>query len=56
MTVALASALVDREQVEQALDSGAAAERFGHMVNALGGPADFVENPRAAGRIRDPAR
>src|SRR6478752_2252554 len=45
VTVALASALVPREQVERALDSGAAAERFAHMVNALGGPADFVENP-----------
>jgi thymidine phosphorylase len=28
----------------QALESGAAAERFGRMVRALGGPADFVEN------------
>jgi thymidine phosphorylase len=27
----------------QALESGAAAERFGRMVKALGGPADFVE-------------
>ena len=27
----------------KALDSGAAAERFGRMVAALGGPADFVE-------------
>jgi thymidine phosphorylase len=30
-----------------ALDSGAAAELFGKMVTALGGPADFVENPGA---------
>lgn len=29
------------------LDSGAAAETFGRMVAALGGPADFVENPGA---------
>ncbi|ORE91637.1 thymidine phosphorylase [Aurantimonas sp. 22II-16-19i] len=27
----------------RALDSGAAAERFGRMVTRLGGPADFVE-------------
>jgi thymidine phosphorylase len=46
VTVALAAALVDRDEVERALDSGAAAERFAHMVNALGGPADFVENPQ----------
>jgi thymidine phosphorylase len=46
VTVALAAALVDREQVERALDSGEAAERFAHMVNALGGPADFVERPQ----------
>ncbi len=30
-------------RVERALDSGAAAERFGRMVVALGGPADLVE-------------
>lgn len=29
--------------VAKALDSGAAAEHFQHMVSALGGPADFVE-------------
>jgi len=45
VTIALAAALVDRGQAEQALDSGAAAEVFGRMVNALGGPADFLENP-----------
>ena len=28
----------------EALDSGRAAESFGRMVTALGGPADFVEN------------
>lgn len=31
--------------VEQALASGAAAERFARMVAALGGPADLVEHP-----------
>jgi thymidine phosphorylase len=30
-------------RVRRALESGAAAERFGRMVAALGGPADFVE-------------
>ncbi|MBE2318321.1 thymidine phosphorylase [Solirubrobacter sp. CPCC 204708] len=34
-----------RSQVEETLSSGAAAERFGAMVAALGGPADFVEQP-----------
>ncbi len=29
----------------EALDSGAAAERFARMVAELGGPADFVERP-----------
>ncbi|MGH6946483.1 MAG: thymidine phosphorylase [Kiloniellales bacterium] len=32
-----------RKQAEAALESGKAAERFGRMVAALGGPADFVE-------------
>ncbi len=31
------------EKAETALTSGAAAERFGTMVTALGGPADFIE-------------
>src|SRR5262249_47566102 len=31
--------------VERALDSGAAAARFGRMVAALGGPGDIVERP-----------
>ena len=31
--------------VESALSSGAAAERFGRMVAALGGPTDLVERP-----------
>jgi thymidine phosphorylase len=30
-------------QAAQALNSGAAAERFGRMVSLLGGPADFIE-------------
>jgi len=30
-------------RIEQALESGAAAEVFGRMVAAQGGPADFVE-------------
>ncbi len=32
-----------RTKLQAALDSGAAAERFGRMVAALGGPRDFVE-------------
>lgn len=32
-----------RERAQDALGSGHAAERFGRMVSALGGPADFVE-------------
>jgi thymidine phosphorylase len=48
VTVALAAALLDgdRERVQRVLDDGSAAERFGAMVSALGGPSDFVENPR----------
>ncbi len=34
-----------RERLTQALDSGRAAEIFGRMVAALGGPADFLERP-----------
>jgi thymidine phosphorylase len=33
-------------KVKRALDSGAAAERFGRMVALLGGPKDFVEKPK----------
>lgn len=33
-----------RSKVDAAVTSGEAAERFGRMVTALGGPADFVEN------------
>jgi thymidine phosphorylase len=34
-----------RAAAEQALGSGAAAEIFGSMVSALGGPADLLERP-----------
>lgn len=33
-------------KLNQALDSGKAAEVFGRMVAALGGPADFLERPQ----------
>ena len=35
------------KMVEEALASGRAAEKFGVMVAALGGPVDFVERPDA---------
>jgi len=34
-----------RSKLQRALDSGAAAELFGRMVAALGGPRKFVETP-----------
>jgi thymidine phosphorylase len=34
-----------RARLQQALDSGAATERFAKMVAALGGPRDLVERP-----------
>ncbi|MBH9576488.1 thymidine phosphorylase [Inhella proteolytica] len=34
-----------RTKLQAALDSGAAAERFGQMVAALGGPTDLMEHP-----------
>ncbi len=34
-----------RTRLQDALDSGAAAERFADMVRALGGPAKFVDQP-----------
>ena len=40
----LADAVEARRKVEAALDNGSAAERFGVMVSALGGPPDFIEN------------
>jgi thymidine phosphorylase len=57
VTTALASELLvlgrlarDRPEGERAVAraraSGAAAERFGRMVGALGGPADLVERPQ----------
>jgi thymidine phosphorylase len=46
-----------RSMVEAAFLSGRAAEVFGRMVAALGGPADFVEQPtrhlKAAAVVRD---
>jgi len=33
-----------RNKLQAVLDNGKAAEVFGNMVSALGGPADFVEN------------
>jgi thymidine phosphorylase len=35
-----------RQSLVDARESGAAAERFGQMVHALGGPSDLVEHPR----------
>ena len=34
-----------RSRLEEALDGGAAAERFARMAAALGGPPDLIENP-----------
>jgi thymidine phosphorylase len=56
VTIALAAAALVRAKLapddeagraaaQKALDDGSAAERFGAMVAALGGPSDFVENP-----------
>jgi thymidine phosphorylase len=53
VTIALAASLLEqgaladdgRAAAEQALESGAAAERFAAMVAALGGPADLLEAP-----------
>ncbi|MCT8269097.1 thymidine phosphorylase [Afifella sp. JA880] len=39
------SAEAGEEMARTALANGEAAERFQKMVSALGGPADFVENP-----------
>jgi thymidine phosphorylase len=36
-----------RRRIDDAFDSGRAAEAFAKMVAALGGPADFVERPEA---------
>jgi thymidine phosphorylase len=56
VTLALAASLIEqgglaedgRAAAQQALDSGAAAERFGAMIAALGGPTAFVERPELA--------
>jgi thymidine phosphorylase len=56
VTIALAASLIEqgglaedgRAAAERALESGAAAERFGAMIAALGGPSDFVERPELA--------
>jgi thymidine phosphorylase len=52
-----ASAAEGRPQIEAAFRSGRAAEIFGRMVAALGGPKDFVEGPdkylKAASVVRD---
>ena len=53
VTIALAASLIEqgglaedgRAAAQQALDSGAAAERFARMIAALGGPADLMEAP-----------
>jgi thymidine phosphorylase len=66
VTVALAGSLLEqaglagdgRAAAEQALASGAAAERFAAMVRALGGPADLLEAPArhlAAAPVTRPA-
>ncbi len=34
-----------KAKIDQALASGKAAEIFGKMINALGGPCDFIEQP-----------
>jgi len=34
-----------RDKLQASLDSGEAFERFGQMVSALGGPADFADKP-----------
>jgi thymidine phosphorylase len=56
VTIALAGSLIEqggladdgRTAAQQALDNGAAAERFAAMIAALGGPADLVERPDLA--------
>jgi len=45
-----ADAVEGAERMREAFESGAAAERFGRMVAALGGPSDFLE--RADGHLR----
>jgi thymidine phosphorylase len=53
VTIALAASLIEqgglaedgRAAAQRALDSGAAAERFGDMIATLGGPSDLIEAP-----------
>ena len=46
LSAELASSVDDaRAKLNQALDSGKAAQVFGDMVHALGGPADFMDKP-----------
>lgn len=35
------------DKIHQVMASGQAAEKFAHMVTALGGPADFLDRPHA---------
>src|SRR3546814_439756 len=44
-------AAVARAMAKDAIDSGRAAERFGAMVAALGGPTDFLERDRKSTRL-----
>ena len=47
VSAGLASSLeAARVSLDNALSSGAAAEHFARMVKALGGPADFINNPQ----------
>lgn len=47
LSVELVSDLGEGERkAKEQLESGAAAEKFGQMVAALGGPTDFIENHR----------
>ncbi|WP_284777839.1 thymidine phosphorylase [Agrobacterium sp. lyk4-40-TYG-31] len=46
MQSGLVNSLIEGEAMaRKALASGAAMERFGHMISALGGPSDFIEKP-----------
>lgn len=42
-----ADGVAAKKRVRDALESGRAAEKFGQMVAALGGPSDIVERPEA---------
>jgi thymidine phosphorylase len=45
LTTLVGTTAKGRAAIEQAVASGAAAERFAAMVRALGGPADLLERP-----------